>query len=141
MDGEHKLSLLSKVLSSEDSITFLEEKRLIHIEYIYITLFQVLRVIYIVIYPNTLQMCSTYLIELDTKPGPRPVVEVEYSHFLLARATTGDLALLVEEVEHTGQDGQQEDTDDDDHDDHTISFSYTHRQTERGEKTQVNAYT
>lgn len=111
--------------------------------YIYITLFQVLRVIYIVIYPHPLPMCSTHLIELDTKPGPRPVVKVQYSHLLLARAATGDLSLLVEEVEHTAQDGQQKDTEDDNHNDHTIALSYIDRQTDRqrGGQAQVNAYT
>jgi hypothetical protein len=41
---------------------------------------------------------------------------------LLARTPTWDLALLVQEVQHTAKDSQQENTDDDDSDDHTAAL-------------------
>ena len=47
---------------------------------------------------------------------------VWYSHLLLARASTGDLPLLVEEVEHAAEEGQQQQTQDDDHDDHPAAL-------------------
>ena len=41
---------------------------------------------------------------------------------LLARTPTWELALLVQEVQHTAKDSQQANTDDDDSDDHTAAL-------------------
>lgn len=43
-------------------------------------------------------------------------------HVLLAGAATGDLALLVQEVDDGAQHGHQEDADDDGHDDHAFAL-------------------
>lgn len=45
-----------------------------------------------------------------------------HSHVLLARTTTGDLALLVQEVQHATQDGQQEYADNNDHNDDAVAL-------------------
>lgn len=49
-------------------------------------------------------------------------------HLLLARTSTGQLALLVQEVQHAAQDGQEEKADDDDHDHHAAVIDWRNRE-------------
>lgn len=49
-------------------------------------------------------------------------------HLLLSRTSTGQLALLVQEVQHAAQDGQEEKADDDDHDHHAAVIDWRNRE-------------
>lgn len=62
-----------------------------------------------------------------------------YSHLLLAGASTGDLSLLVQEVDDAAEEGQQQQTQYDHYYDHPTALCYTKTQRERrSQRSQVS---